>query len=267
MAMGKRGRAAVGPAWLGFAACDGLLLALFMVAAAFAGTMLELPSSQLRQAIDEPLLRRFLMGLAMGGTAVALIRSPFGKHSGAHFNPATTFTFWRLGRVPPATALGYVAAQFVGGALGMAAGAVLLGPALAAPEVHYVVTAPGPSRWLAFAAEFGMAFVLMSVVLRVSQSARWNRWTGVCAGALVCLFITFAAPISGMSLNPARTFASALFAGDFTAFWLYATAPGLGMLLAAEWFVRRRGASAVHCAKLHHRNEHRCPFRCGWPAP
>jgi aquaporin Z len=108
-----------------------------------------------------------------------------------------------------------------------------------------------------------MAFTLMSVVLRVSQSA-WNRWTGVIAGGFVCCYITLLAAFSGMSLNPARSFASALVAADFTGFWIYVLAPVAGMLLAARWFVASRGARAVHCAKLHHDNEHACPFRCGW---
>lgn len=257
-------RARALPAWLVPAALDGILLGLFMISAACFGTLLEHPASPLRQALAEPFLRRSLMGLAMGATAVLLITSPLGQRSGAHMNPATTLTFWRLGRVPSTTALAYGIAQFAGGALGLALAALVARGALAATEVHFVATVPGPNLLAAFAAEVAMTFVLLSVVLRLSQSARWNRWTAWAAGMLVCLYITFEAPVSGMSLNPARTFASAVVAGDFTAFWLYATAPALGMLLAAEWFVRSRGVRAVHCAKLHHQNAHRCPFRCGW---
>jgi aquaporin Z len=68
------------------------------------------------------------------------------------------------------------------------------------------------------------------------------------------------APLSGMSLNPARTLASALFTRDWTALWIYFTAPPLGMLLAAHLYVCRRGHAAVFCAKLHHQNEQRCIF-------
>lgn len=258
-------RAAAWPAWLWPAALDGLLLGLFMVAAACFGTWLELPTSPLRAAFDEPWLRRFLMGVAMGATAVALIHSPMGQRSGAHFNPATTLTFLRLGRVAPGVAIGYIAAQCVGGALGLAIAAWGLWPAIAAPEVRYVLPQPGPAGLAAaFATEVAMTFVLMTVVLHVGQSRRLHRWTSACVGTLLCAFITFAAPLSGTSLNPARSFASALVAGDFTALWLYATAPVLGMLLAAEWFVRGRRARTARCAKLHHDNAAPCPFRCGW---
>lgn len=247
---------------------DGGLLGLFMLSAGCFGTLLELPASPVRQwLVDAPTLRRLLMGLAMGATAVLLIRSRAGQQSGAHMNPATTLAFLRLGRVPPGLAAGYVLAQFTLGALGLAIAALLLGPGLGAPEVDFVATRPGAHGLvLAFLAEVAMTFVLLSAVLRTSQSRRWNRHTAVVAGSLVAFYITVEAPLSGMSLNPARTFASALLARDFTAFWLYLLAPVLGMLLAAECFVRRRGVRAVHCAKLHHDNTQPCPFRCGWHA-
>ena len=65
-------------------------------------------------------------------------------------------------------------------------------------------------------------------------------------------------------MNPARTLASALGAGNYTALWLYFAAPLAGMLLAAEVYVRARGARRVHCAKLHHENAQPCLFRCDY---
>jgi aquaporin Z len=250
-----------GPRWLAAAAIDGALLGAFMVAAAGFGTWLEHPDSALHRALTAPGVRRFLMGLAMGLTAIVLIHSPLGQRSGAHMNPATTLAFWRLGRVPGPTALAYVVAQFAGGALGLWSASLLLAPALAAPSVRFVVTAPGAGTAWAFVVELAMTALLLGVVLRVSQSHRWHRATGVVAGALLCTFITLAAPISGTSLNPARTFASAVVAGDFTAYWVYALAPVLGMAIAAQQFARSRRA---RCAKLHHANAQPCPFRCGW---
>jgi aquaporin Z len=202
------------------------------------------------------------MGLAMGATAILLIYSPWGQRSGAHMNPAFTLTFLRLGRVKPWDAALYVAAQFLGGLAGVLLAGAMLGSVLAHPMVHYVVTAPGPSLTLAFLAEVGMTFVLMTMVLNVTASA-YARLTGLFAGALVCGYITLEAPVSGMSLNPARTLASALPAMDFGALWLYFVAPPLGMLAAAEihaWLKRPRG-----CAKYHHENRQRCIF-CGKPA-
>src|SRR5262245_4173159 len=84
----------------------------FRISACFFVVLLEHPASPVHQAIPSPMLRRVLMGLAMGSTAVAIIFSPLGKRSGAHFNPAVTFTFWRLKKVGGADAAAYVLFQF-----------------------------------------------------------------------------------------------------------------------------------------------------------
>jgi aquaporin Z len=203
------------------------------------------------------------MGVAMGLTAAALIYSPWGRRSGAHFNPATTLTFWRLGKIAPADAALYALGQSAGGILGVLLAAALVGPPLGAPDVLYVATLPGAAGPAgAFVAEVAITFVLMSVVLRASNTARLARFTGLFAGALVATYITLEAPLSGMSMNPARSLASALPAGAWSPLWIYFTAPPLGMLLAAELYLRRRGAAAVFCAKLHHDTTQRCIFRC-----
>jgi aquaporin Z len=230
------------------------------------GTLLEHPASPVREAISNPLPRRFLMGLAMGLTAIGIVYSPWGRQSGAHINPSTTLTFLRLGKVAPWDALFYVCAQFTGGLIGASVAARLLSAWVSHPSVNYVVTMPGPAgAAVAFAAEIGITFILMTVILYVSNNPRLHKWTGVCAGLLVTLYITVEAPLSGMSMNPARSFASALAAHHWTALWIYFTAPLLGMLSAAEVYARTRGARAVACAKLHHENDKRCIF-CGKPA-
>jgi len=243
-------------------------LGLFMLAACGFGTLLEHPASPVRQALPWAVGRRLLMGLAMATTAVALIYSPWGKQSGAHLNPAVTLTFWRLGRVRGADALWYVLAQFVGGVAGVACAAGLLKSNLAHPAVNYVATLPGSSGVTsAFLAEAIMTFMQMTVVLQLSSRSNWARYTGVCAAALVALYISVEAPISGMSLNPARTFGSALIGQIWQAWWIYFIAPPLGMLAAATVFTLLRGKQQQQaaCAKLHHQNNKRCIF-CGKPA-
>jgi aquaporin Z len=243
------------------AECAGL--AVFMCAASGFATLIEHPSLALRQIVDDPLARRALMGLAMGGTAIALIYSPLGARSGAHLNPATTLAFWRLGKLHGADAAAYVLAQVVGAFAGMLAATVTLDRYLAAPEVHYVATVPGPWGHLAaFAAEVVITFVLLTAVLHVSNHPRLSRFTGVVAGSLVALYITVEAPVSGMSLNPARSLAPAVLAAELGSFWIYLVAPPLGMLLAAVAFVSARGAGGVRCAKLHHHSAARCIFHC-----
>src|SRR5262245_25288441 len=102
------------------------LLGLFMISACAFTVLLEHPASPVCAALPDAFLRRALMGLAMGTTAVAIIYSPWGKRSGAHINPATTLTFLRLGKVRAVDAVGYVAAQFSGAFAGcLVAGAAL----------------------------------------------------------------------------------------------------------------------------------------------
>jgi aquaporin Z len=246
---------------------EGAGLGLFMISAAVVTAALEYPHSPLHDLLSDPTQRRILIGLSMGLTAIGLIYSPWGKRSGAHLNPAVTVTFFRLGKITSRDALGYVIAQFVGGTVGLWLAAQILGLAIDHPAVNYVVTVPGTEgAAIAFAAEAIISFGLMLVVLVVSNRTWLNRWTGIFAGALVATYIAVEAPLSGMSMNPARTFASALPAHLWTDYWLYLAAPISGMLLAAECYVRINGIQQVLCAKLHHHNNARCIFHCRYMA-
>jgi len=237
-------------------------LGLFMISAGLLGVLLEYPGSPVHQALPNPMLRRVLMGMAMGATAIAIIYSPWGKQSGAHFNPLVTLMFFRLGKVHGWDALFYVVAQFVGGLIGILLVATVLWAMLAHPAVNFVATVPGSHGALvAWVAEAVITFILMFMILRVT-SGRLARYTGVFAGMLVATYIALESPISGMSMNPARSFASAVPAHLLSTLWIYFTAPLLGMLLAAELYVRLMGRSQVACAKLHHQNDKRC-IHCG----
>jgi aquaporin Z len=238
-------------------------LGLFMISAGVVTTLLEYPGSPLHAALPDPTLRRFLIGLGMGLTAVGLIYSPWGQRSGAHLNPAVTLTFLRLGKVAPWDAAFYVAFQFAGGVAGVVLVSAILRNAFDGPPVRFVVTQPGAGGpWSAFAAEALISFGLMATVLVASNRLLLARWTGVLAGALIAVYIAVEAPLSGMSMNPARTLASALPARLWTALWVYFTAPILGMLAAAELYRRLGARRRVHCAKLNHYTERRCIFRC-----
>lgn len=242
-------------------------LGAFMVSAGLVATLLEHPASPIHQSLPHPLLRRALMGIAMGLTAIALVYSPWGRRSGAHLNPAMTLTWLRLGKVAPWDAAFYVAAQFVGGAAGALVVSGLLGSTFTDPPISAIATAPGPTGPLAaFLAETAMAFGLMLLVLTATGAPRMMRLTGLFVGTLIAVYITVEAPLSGMSLNPARTTSSALVGGLWSHLWIYYLAPSLGMLFAVEAYRLLRGNRPVACAKLDHSPHHRC-IHCGYQPP
>jgi aquaporin Z len=238
-------------------------LGIFMISVCVVDALLGYPVSPVHQTIREPIVRRTLMGMARGLTAIGLIYSPWGKQSGAHFNPAVTLTFCWLGKVAAWDACFYTVAQFLGGLGGVLLMAALLGRWVADPAVNYSVTAPGPAgQAIAFAAEFLMSFVLMLVVLIASNTRRAARFTGLFAGALIVIYFVLERPYSGMSMNAARTLASAVPARVWTGLWLYFAAPLLGMVVAGEVYLLSFGR--VYCAKLHHDNDKRCIFCHGY---
>ncbi len=239
-------------------------LGTFMVSAGTFTTLFAAPGS--RFYIADPGLARGLIGVMMGLTAMAITYSPWGKQSGAHLNPAVTLTFLRLGKMAPIDSLGYVVAQLLGGLGGVLLTALVLGNLFTMPPVRYIVTVPG--SWgvgVAFVSEVIIALGLMSTVLWSSNHARWHPYTGILAGCLVCLHVVIEAPLSGFGMNPARSLASALPAGVWTAFWVYVSAPLVGMLLAAEIYVRARGRERVYCGKLQHGHlDQPCLFYCNY---
>jgi len=131
--------------------------------------------------------------------------------------------------------------------------------------VRYVVTVPGKAGvTVAFLAEMIIACGMMVMVLFMTNTPKLARFTGLFGGTLVFLYITFEAPFSGMSINPARTVASAVPSGVWTAAWIYFFAPIGGMLLAVELYRGLRRGARVACAKWNHDMRHRCIF-CGHP--
>ena len=238
-------------------------LGTFMVSAGLCTVLVIHPASPL--ATLDPLLQRVLIGSLMGLTAVCIIYSPWGRQSGAHLNPAVTLTFFRLGKVAAWDAVFYAAAQTVGGLTGVLLVLLALRAAFADPPVAYVATLPGPGGpAVAFVAEALISFGLMLMVLLTTNSPRLMRFTGLFAGCLIALYITIEAPLSGMSMNPARTLASALPGHLFDGLWIYLIAPPLGMLLAVEVYRLIARTPRVLCAKLNHHTHRRCIFRCGY---
>jgi aquaporin Z len=250
---------------------ESVELAIFMISACFFTVGLFDPALPIVHLLPSSAARRLLMGISMGATAILIIRSPMGRRSGAHFNPAITLTYFRLGKIDKCDAGFYVVSQFIGGIGGVGLAAVCLRGSLAVPTVDYAVTVPMVTvpRWggtaAAFCAEYFMAALLMLVVLWFSNRPPLAQYTSYLVGILIMFYVFVFAPVSGFSINPARTTGSVVFANVWTAIWLYFVAPLMGMMTSAEIYIRVYGKENVLCAKLHPDPNYPCPFLCHFP--
>ena len=240
--------------WPHFVA-EALGLGFFVGCAGPLAMLVEHPASAVHRALpDSEVLRRAVVGVGLGLVLVLIVYSPWGKRSGAHINPAVTLAFWQLGKIRSADAMWYVLAQ-VAGALGAAQLLKgLFGDLYAHPAVKYTVAQPAaptlPSELVAFAAEFVMSLLMMLVALAALHSARLKEWTGWLLGALLAGYVVVEAPLSGMSLNPARTLGTAVAAGSYRGLWVYGLAPPLAMWLATVAFLRFHHGQPLECAIL-----------------
>ena len=241
--------------------CVGTALMLFVGVSAVA--LMWAPGSPV-PAIHPEALRRFVTGVLFAGGATAVVYSPVGQKSGGHLNPAITLAFWHLGKFPARHVLPYVLAQVVGAVAGVALALLACGDLLRG--VQFGATTPGAGwTWAgALIAEVASTFALAFLIFVCVNKPKVASRTGLIAGSLVVLLVTIEAPISGTSVNPARSAAPALFVPLVRDQWLYVVGPLGGALLAAVAYRNQVGASTV-CAKLYHTARYQCAFdSCGY---
>ena len=243
---------------------EGVELALFMISACVFTVILFDPSFPVQNKLPDPALRRLLMGAygLNGNSHHSLLygqalRSAFQS---GHVNlPSSGKDLSDLTPVSTCYAIHWWCRW--GRCVSL-----FLGRPLNDPSVMYAETVPGKyGTGAAFAAEAFMAALLMGVVLWASNRPSLAPWTGYFVGILITFYVLLFAPVSGFSINPARTMASAVFADGWTAIWLYFSAPLLGMLFSAEVYIRSQGSDRILCAKLHPDPAYECPFLCHYP--
>lgn len=225
--------------WAAYA-MEGLGLAVFMLFASSFTMLLFHPDSPVGRAIQEPSTKYFILAFAMFPVILfGIVTAPWGKRTGAHINPAVTLAFWRLGKMEAFDAAGYIVGQFSGAILMVGLVALVAGKAYSHPAIDFAATKPGPEGTaVAFAIEFTMTFVLMMLLLWASNDERLVKKLPLFTSLLIAFYLTSATPHTGMSLNPARSFASALYAHDRPSLWIYFVAPVAATLLAAEIYRR-----------------------------
>ena len=180
------------------------------------------------------------IALTFGFVIVALIYS-FAHVSGAHFNPAVTIAFWSMGEFERKNVIPYVSAQILGGVLASSALYLLLRENFVlVSNVSYLgATLPSGSVSQSFGFEFILAFILMIVICSSAVHGKATKdFAGLAIGLTVGLESMFAGPITGASMNPARSIAPALVSGNFEHLWLYIVATILGAVCAALVFMK-----------------------------
>jgi aquaporin Z len=240
-------------------------LCVLMFCICLFGTVIYSGASVLKDLALSGTAKSFLMGVAVALTTLLIIRSPFGRRTGAHFNPAITLAYFYLGRVHRWDTLYYIGFQFIGGFVGVFSAHQLLGKRLSSPPVCYVITVPGErGNLIAFAAEFLLSGFLMTVVLFATNHRRLTRFSPIIVAFVTVFYYGLCSSLSGFSVNPARSFSSAIFAQIWHGIWVYFIAPSFGMLAAASIYVRSEGRHNVYCAKVFHDLQSVCPFPCNF---
>jgi aquaporin Z len=179
------------------------------------------------------------------GLMVLAIILFMGAVSGAHLNPAVSVAFAARGDFPWKRVPGYIIVQLLGATL-----ACLFLLAVFGNVQHLGATLPGPGYhdWQAFLMEIVLTLGLLSVILGTASAAQNVGAIGALGvGGYIALAGLWAAPVSGTSMNPARSFGPALVSGDWTAYWVYVAGPliGAAMAVGCATILRGRGGTPI----------------------
>ena len=167
------------------------------------------------------------IALTFGLVVLAMIYT-FGETSGAHLNPAVTIGFWAAGRFPARWVPVYIFSQSLGALC--ASGLLRF---LFPDHATLGATSPAGPAMQSFVFEVILTWILMLVILKVSTGGKEKGIVaGIAVGSVIALEALFAGPVSGASMNPARSLAPALVAGRLEGLWIYLTAPVVGVLIA-----------------------------------
>jgi aquaporin Z len=253
---------AIGAHWKEYL-MEGTEIGSLTLSACFFATLIYSNDSPLNDIALARVVRSILMGMAIAITTFLIICSPFGRRSGAHINPAVTLAFLWLRRIHRWDAVCYVVAQFLGAVVGVLMAHEFLGERLSSVPIRYLATLPGINgKPIAFVAGFVSSSLLMGIVLYSSNHRLFARFSPLLVALLTMFYFGLSSSISGFSVNPARTFSSALFAWIWQGIWIYLSAPCLGMLMSAAIYIKSMGPNRVYCAKVFHDTQSACPFPC-----
>ena len=219
---------------------ESLGIAVFMLFGGLAKVLFFHPDSPVSGWIEDPFTKNLVIALLFFPVMRwGIVEAPWGKRTGAHINPAVTLAFWRLGKIGRGDALWYIAFQFLGGLVTVAGMRLALGRWFTHPAVDMAATKPGPDGpWVALGVEFAITFGLMALMLWMVNDPKLEKRLGLMVSGLIVVYLTFAVPFSGMSLNPARSLGTGVWTGDRPSILIYFAAPIAATLLCAELYRR-----------------------------
>jgi MIP family channel proteins len=187
------------------------------------------------------------VSVVFGGVVSVMIYAT-GHISGAHFNPAVTLSFWITKKFPSSRVIGYLLSQISGALLASFIHMIIWGTNHSFGETSF-----DSSIAIGFMVEFILSFVLMFVIHAVATDSRAvGELAGIAIGSTVAICAFVGGPLTGASMNPARSIAPAIFSGELSLLWVYIVSPILGAMAGAvvyEW---------IKCTKESEDNSHGC---------
>ena len=234
----------------------------FMIFVGLSAVVINMGQVPMEKLIPASSWRLLLTGIIFAGSGSLVAVSPLGKLSGGHINPSVSLAFWLQGKMHGHDFIGYVVAQF----LGAIAGQCLLVFFWRdyAQSVNNGMTLPGENYalWYVFLAEVLITFLLVFLILIFVSTKALMRWTPLMTWIIIALMVWLESPISGTSLNTARSFAPALLSNVWQAQWIYAIAPPLGAVAGVLGFrLLTFGEREILTGKLFHEPNYRCIFK------
>ena len=176
-----------------------------------------------------------VIALAHGMVIIGLAYA-YGHHSGTHINPAVTFGLLIAGEIKTKTAINYWIMQFAGGILGAAALSFVLGGSTSGlGATQFDTTATSVSQALVL--ELILTFLLVNTIMNTAVSGKAGNLAGLAIGSTLIFCILMGGPITGASLNPARTLGPALLTGNLDQLWVYIVGPLAGAAIASIFYV------------------------------
>jgi aquaporin Z len=234
----------------------------FMMLIGISAITLNFGTSFMQEAIHSFSVRLLLTGVLFAGGATLVVYSPIGRISGAHLNPAITLAFFLEKKLKKRDLFMYPLMQISGSIIAALVSLLIWSDSARAVKVGMTFPGAGYNIFFVFFLEVFITFLLVSLVFFFLHRKILTKFTGLAAGSLFVIIVFFTAPISGPSLNPARSIGPAVVALNFAFLWLYIAAPLCGSLLAVAI---HRALPFLHpplCAKLNHKEHDDCLFNC-----